>query len=121
MDEGIRELYREMYELQSRATTTLGKPAVRNLFGQNVYLRGGLTLHALRVKIGDVAFFRILRTYTEKYRNSNASTDDFIAIAQQVSGKDLKSFFDAWLFEKKLPDIPEMGLVEPAATATPDN
>jgi aminopeptidase N len=120
MDEGIRELYREMTQLQTRATTTLGKPSVRTMFGQNVYLRGGLTLHALRAKVGDEAFFRILRTYTEQFRNGNATTEDFIAIAEKVSGKDLKSFFSAWLFEKKLPDIPEMGLVQPAETATPE-
>jgi aminopeptidase N len=90
------------------------------MFGQNVYLRGALTLHALRVKVGDEAFFRILRTYTEQYGNSNASTADFIAIAEKVSDKDLKSFFDAWLYNMKLPDIPEMGLVQPAATATPE-
>jgi aminopeptidase N len=121
MDDGIRDLYREMSRLQTRATTTLGKPSVRTLFGQNVYLRGGLTLHALRVKVGDEAFFRILRAYTDQYRNSNASTDDFIATAEKVSGKDLKSFFNGWLYDMKLPDIPEMGLAQPKATATPAN
>jgi aminopeptidase N len=33
------------------------------LFGNSVYVRGAMTLQALRVKVGDAAFFRILRRW----------------------------------------------------------
>jgi aminopeptidase N len=87
-----------------------GDPPTNNLFNMGVYIRGGLTLHALRLKIGDDAFFRTLQTYASRYRDDNARTADFIAIAEDVSGQKLGDFFQAWLYEQELPGIPEMGL-----------
>lgn len=88
----------------------VGDPTPERLFSGAVYQRGGLTLHALRLEIGDEAFFDTLRTYTERFHDSNATTDDFITIAEEVSGQDLTNFFDAWLYQVPLPDIEAMGL-----------
>ena len=88
-----------------------GKPLANDLFNyESVYVRGGLTLHALRLEVGDEAFFEILPTYFERYKNANATTDDFIAVAEEVSGKDLTKFFDGWLYSEKIPPIPALGL-----------
>lgn len=87
-----------------------GDPGPNNLFAESVYFRGALTLHALRLEVGDQAFFEILRTYYEHFAYGNASTDDFIAVAEEVSGRDLDGFFDGWLYAANTPDIPEMGL-----------
>jgi aminopeptidase N len=87
-----------------------GSPPADNLFNGGVYLRGGLTLHALRVAVGDETFFRILQTYGERYKYSNASTADFIGVAEEISGQDLGDFFDGWLYAKQVPAIPEMNL-----------
>lgn len=87
-----------------------GSPAANDLFNGGVYLRGGLTLHALRVKIGDEAFFTTLKTYTGRYKNANASTEDFISVAEEISGEDLSGFFQGWLYEESIPPIPELDL-----------
>jgi aminopeptidase N len=87
-----------------------GSPAANNLFNGGVYLRGGLTLHALRLAVGDEAFFEILSVYYDRYKFGNASTADFIQVTEEISGKDLGSFFEAWLYEEQLPPIPELGL-----------
>jgi aminopeptidase N len=87
-----------------------GNPPPDDLFNGSVYLRGGLTLHALRLDVGDEAFFGILKSYFARYRNGNATTDDFIAIAEEISGKELNEFFDAWLNSEQIPPIPAMGL-----------
>jgi aminopeptidase N len=87
-----------------------GSPPAHDLFNGGVYIRGGLVLHALRVKVGDDLFFRILQTYFERYRDGNASTDDFISVSEEVSGEDLTDFFQAWLYDEALPPIPELGL-----------
>ena len=63
--------------------------------------------HVLRLKIGDEAFFKTLRTYLDKYRYGNAGSDEFIAVAEQVSGQDLRAFLNAWLSQTKLPEMPE--------------
>ena len=83
-----------------------GDPASNDLFNGGVYLRGGLTLHALRLEVGDDAFFEIVRTYYDRYKFGNAVTEDFIAVAEEISGKDLNDFFNAWLYDEQLPDLP---------------
>jgi len=88
-----------------------GNPPATDLFNyESVYVRGGLTLHALRLEIGDEAFFETLKTYFALYKNGNATTDDFIAVAEKVSGKELNKFFDAWLYNETIPPIHAMGL-----------
>jgi len=87
-----------------------GDPPADDLFNGGVYIRGGLTLHALRLEVGDEAFFEILPTYFERHKNGNAATEDFIAVAEEVSGQELSEFFDTWLHSKTIPPIPEMGL-----------
>lgn len=83
-----------------------GNPPADDLFNQGVYVRGGLTLHALRKEVGDDAFFRTLQTYTARYRNGNADTQDFISVAEEVSGKKLGSLFDTWLYSEQIPPLP---------------
>ncbi len=73
-----------------------GGPA--NLFTGSVYDRGAMTLHALRVKIGDRAFFRLLPTWVQRHRYGNADTGDLIALAEQISGQHLRHFFQVWLY-----------------------
>jgi aminopeptidase N len=87
-----------------------GNPPADDLFNGGVYVWGGLTLHALRLEVGDEAFFKILPAYFKRYKDGNATTDDFIAVAEEVSGKDLAAFFDGWLYSEKIPPIPAMGL-----------
>jgi len=62
-----------------------------------------MTLEALREKIGDFAFFRIMRSWAQQNRFGSVSTGQFVALAEQVSGGDLGHFFDVWLYQ---PDKP---------------
>ena len=67
------------------------------LFTQTVYNKGAWVLHMLRWELGDEIFFEILRKYYDKYKYSNASTDDFRRICELVSGIELTHFFDQWV------------------------
>jgi aminopeptidase N len=87
-----------------------GNPPADNLFNGGVYFRGGLTLHALRLEVGDESFFRILQTYVKRHQGGNATTEDFLAVVNEISEKDLTNFLDSWLYSEKLPPIPELGL-----------
>ena len=84
-----------------------GTPPADDLFNASVYIRGGLVLHALRTEVGDMAFFDILLQYADKYRYGNASTEQFIDLAESVSGRDLTVLFDQWLFSDEVPPLPE--------------
>ena len=98
-----------------------GDPGPADLFSSfSIYERGMLTLHALRLRVGDDAFFAILRTWPERYRNGNATTEDFIALSEELSGQDLDAFFQGWLYEIALPPLhPEEPNGTPVATPVP--
>jgi aminopeptidase N len=81
----------------------IGDPGPMNLFAGQVYNRGAGTLHALRVKIGDDTFFAATREWIERYDDGTATTEDFIALYEEVSGQDLTEFFDIWLFQPVKP------------------
>ncbi len=88
------------------STPLPGDPGPDQLFAPSVYLRGALTIHALRRTIGDEAFFATLRTYLDRFGGGNATTADLRSVAEEISGQDLDDFFDAWLLEADLPAIP---------------
>jgi aminopeptidase N len=75
-----------------------------DLFTPSVYLRGGMLLHALRLEIGEESFTELLTTYFSQFSNGNATTPDFIAVAERVSGQQLDDLFDRWLNGPLLPD-----------------
>jgi aminopeptidase N len=81
-------------------------PGRSAIFGTAVYRRGALTVHALRRTVSDEVFFRILRTWTAERRNGNATTADLVALAERLSGRPLRAFFDAWLSAGTAPPRP---------------
>ncbi|MEV4289166.1 M1 family metallopeptidase [Nonomuraea bangladeshensis] len=80
-----------------------GNAKADDLFNQSVYTRGAMTLHALRKAVGDETFFKLLRAWTAEHRYGNVTTEQFIALAEKLSGKDLGPLFDAWLFQPRRP------------------
>jgi aminopeptidase N len=86
--------------------TPPGRPGVADMFGESVYQRGGMTVHALRVAVGDKAFFEILKTWPAEKRDANATTAEFVDLAERISGKQLDRLFDAWLYGTERPGQP---------------
>ncbi|MFE9902920.1 M1 family metallopeptidase [Streptomyces achromogenes] len=82
-----------------------GAPERDSMFASAVYQRGAMTLQMLRERIGDPAFFRLLPTWTTLHRYGNASTADFIRLAERVSGQQLDDLFDTWLFTPGKPAL----------------
>ena len=81
-----------------------GDPGVPELlFNGTIYYRGGMTLQALREKVGEFNFSRILRDWATQNRYGNVTTPQFIALAEQISGLDLANFFDVWLYQEAKP------------------
>lgn len=80
--------------------------SVSNIFsGSRTYAKGATVLHMLRGIVGDSTFFRILRTYTATptVAYKTAVTEDFQAVAQQVSGRTLEYFFKEWIYGEGYP------------------
>lgn len=74
----------------------LKKP--RNLFATSVYIRGAMTLEALRIKVGTPTMLTILKDWAAAHRYGSADTNEFISLAERVSGRSLQSLFERWLF-----------------------
>lgn len=73
------------------------------LFSPSVYIRPAMALHALRLEIGDALFFQSLRDYVNAFGGKSATSEGFIEIFENNASKDLKLFFQQWLFEDQLP------------------
>ncbi|MBD0322103.1 MAG: M1 family metallopeptidase [Aldersonia sp.] len=94
---------------RSRQDFLVGDPGPDLMFDDRLYKRGALALHSLRSHIGDRNFVALLREWTEKYRHASVSTDDFIGLAAKYAKAPLQPLWEAWLFEKKLPELPGNG------------
>jgi aminopeptidase N len=85
--------------------TTVADPQRDTMFASAVYQRGAMTLQMLRERIGDTAFFKLLPAWTKLHRYGNASTADFIALAERISGRQLDDLFHTWLFTTGKPAV----------------
>ncbi|MFF1545145.1 M1 family metallopeptidase [Streptomyces sp. NPDC058291] len=83
----------------------VGDPQRDTMFASAVYQRGAMTLQVLRERIGDQAFFRLLPTWTRLHRYGNADTDDFVRLAERISGRQLDDLFQTWLFTPAKPSL----------------
>jgi aminopeptidase N len=96
-----------------------GDPGAQNVFHDAVYDRGAMTLHALRNVVGDQALSDIVRTWVQEKRYSTGTIEDFIALAEQRSGKQLDELFNAWLFTAGKPPVsPATGVPQSAIRPT---
>lgn len=95
----------------------VGDPGPAEIFGLHVYYRGAMTLHQLRLAVGDPAFFKILKRWTQKRKGDNVTTDEFIALAEEISGQELDDLFETWLFALGRPELPQSLGVARASTS----
>ncbi|MEO8906975.1 MAG: M1 family metallopeptidase [Microbacteriaceae bacterium] len=85
----------------------LADPGPELMFDDAVYKRGALTLHALRLTIGDDAFFALLRDWADAHRYGTVTTGDFTALAGAYTDLSLDAFFEVWLGAHPLPELPQ--------------
>jgi aminopeptidase N len=85
----------------------VGDPGSELMFDDRVYKRGALALHALRIAMGDDAFFGLLRAWTSRHRFGSVTTNDLAELAQElcggVRGFDARAILSPWLYEVGLP------------------
>ncbi|MDO9354542.1 MAG: M1 family metallopeptidase [Solirubrobacteraceae bacterium] len=106
------ELIRSIYADGDRARAELG-PVGRpksgsdaDIFSSQSYDGGMLVLYALRQEMGTEAFERLERRWPTKYRGRSAGTREYIALASEVAGRDLRPFLESWLYGTATPPMP---------------
>ena len=81
--------------------TTVADP--NTMLNAYSYQKGAWILHMLREKLGDKVFLEAISSFYSKYKYSNANTNDFINICEDVYGSELNSFLSPWLYYYQLP------------------
>jgi aminopeptidase N len=103
-----QQVFAGLYRKPASATGFWDPPSghpgqAKNLFAVSTYVRGAMTLQALRDKIGTHDLLRLLRGWATEHRYGHGDIEGFIALANRVSGKHLGGFFQRWLFERGKP------------------
>lgn len=119
------DAYRQMMVLFMNRISSVSETAPRQSMssrditgagrGGDVYYKGAAFLHTLRYYIGDDAFFESLRRFsypdpemesvTDGSASRFATTDDFMNLAERISGRDLDWLFEAYLRRAELPRL----------------
>ncbi len=99
----LDDVARRTLAQRQRGTSATGDPQVQNLFGFESYDGGAAVVHALRLTMGDDAFFELLRTWVAEYAGTSQSSETFEELASEVHGADLTAFFEEWLYATGLP------------------
>lgn len=81
--------------LWSPAPVTFTDPA--DLFGRPVYDRGAMALFALRERIGQRHFAKVLRAWAAENEHGTVRTGDLLRLAERISGRQLDGLFRTWL------------------------
>jgi aminopeptidase N len=76
-----------------------------DMFNTLTYQKGSRVIHLLRSILGDDAFFLGLKNYLTHYAFNNAELDDLRKEFENVSGQDLRPFFQQWFLQGGHPII----------------
>jgi len=66
-----------------------------------VYDKGAYVLHLLREEVGERAFWKGLRLFTQRHFGKSVVTKDFEAAMEEANGKSLQDFFAKWVYLSK--------------------
>jgi aminopeptidase N len=83
-------------------------PAYKNpwtLFDRHTYEKGSWVVHMLRRELGDADFWAVVKRYLEKHRDGAVETLDLIEAIAETTGRNLKPFFDQWVFRGGYPSL----------------
>lgn len=98
----------EILDYYKKNPSPIVDPSIKDpmkVLSTNTYQKGSWVLNMLRHKLGDELFWKGIRAYYTKYRNANAMTIDFQKEMEIVSGQNLNSFFQQWIYTKGYPEI----------------
>jgi aminopeptidase N len=103
-----QQVFAALYRKPASATGFWDPPSghpgqAKNLFAVSTYVRGAMTLQALRDKIGTHDLLRVLRTWATENGYGHGDIEEFVALSNRVSGEHLRGFFQRWLFQRGKP------------------
>ncbi|WP_183906650.1 M1 family metallopeptidase [Rufibacter immobilis] len=76
-----------------------------DMFDSHSYAKGGRVLHMLRQEVGEDAFFAALNLYLRQNQYSAVELDKLRLAFEEVTGRDLKPFFQQWFLTPGHPEL----------------
>lgn len=111
-DEAKYYSYQDLKEYLNEDQTSYRRPIVCNtyiepidLFDTHLYQKGGLVLNLLRSVLGEDYFWKSIHLYLERHRGQNVETIDLIRAIEDTTGRNLRRFFDEWVFGAGYPEF----------------
>jgi aminopeptidase N len=108
-----------LYDIFDAVTTYLREDASRyrrpivtntyrdpiEIFDRHLYQKGAAVLHALSGELGERRFWRAIRHYVKSNAQRNVETIDFVRAIEDATGRNLRGFFDQWIFRGGHPEL----------------
>ncbi|WP_326837587.1 M1 family metallopeptidase [Amycolatopsis rhabdoformis] len=101
----VQQTFEKAYADEQDWSGKVADPGRDHIFDDLVYNRGAMALQALRLKIGDRAFFEVLSQWPAAHRYGNVSTQQFTQFVERLTHRNLDSFFQAWLYQSGKPAL----------------
>lgn len=104
-DEFIYELIKDLDRYLNEYGSRYSRPIVvrvykypNELFDAHSYPKGALVLHTLKEYIGEDKFRMAIKFFLERFKYSNADTEDLRKVFEAVADEDLEWFFDQYVY-----------------------
>jgi len=111
-DEAAYSQYLQLKEYLEEDSSAYRRPIVCNqyiepidLFDRHLYQKGGLVLNLLRAQLGPVQFWKSIELYLTRHRGGSVETLDLIRAIEETTGRNLRRFFDQWIFGAGHPEL----------------
>ncbi|HEY1977842.1 MAG TPA: M1 family aminopeptidase [Candidatus Baltobacteraceae bacterium] len=111
-EEYLYHIFECVEEYQREDADRYRRPIVCNtyrspieIFDRHLYEKGAAVLHMLRGDLGDARFWRAIRHYVERNAQRNVETIDFIRAIEEATGRNMRAFFDQWVFRGGHPEL----------------
>ncbi len=104
LHENAQAYFSEDRERYRRAMVTHTYKNTNDLFDRHLYEKGSLILHMLRCQLGDKAFWRSMNVYLKAHYAQGVETVDLINAIQEATGKNMRPFFDQWIYKGGHPE-----------------
>ncbi|HTU82712.1 MAG TPA: M1 family aminopeptidase [Candidatus Acidoferrales bacterium] len=111
-DEYLYDVFAYVGEYLEEDASRYRRPIVCNtyrnpieLFDRHLYEKGAAVLHMLRGELGEARFWRSIRRYVERNAQRNVETIDLIRAIEEATGRNMRGFFDRWVFRGGHPEL----------------
>jgi aminopeptidase N len=99
-------VHRSRVKAVPKDSLVVGDPGAHSMFDDRVYKRGALALHAIRLAVGDAAFFDALRSWVAENRHGTVSSGRFVeAFAEHTGSEAVAAIVDRWIYAVAVPPL----------------